>query len=79
MFHQIAQIKELVCAFGWTDLGDQKNSFMISFRHEESKYRLNIYYTTGTVTLQAPRSRFPKTWKGIDSLDKLEGILQNNK
>lgn len=78
MFHQIEQMKELICAFGWIDLGPQKNEWMISFQHEESKYRLNVYYTTGTVTLQAPRSRFPKTWKGIDNLTKLEAIIQNN-
>ena len=48
------QITQLLDELGWIDLGKQKNPYMWSFLHEDSKTRMNIYHTTMTVTLQSP-------------------------
>lgn len=48
------QVIELVTALGWTDLGDQKNPWMISFMNEG--IRLNVYFTTMTATIQSSKN-----------------------
>lgn len=69
-------VRELCVGMGWVDLGTQKNLYMVSFQKESTKDRLNIYFTTMTVTLQARKSRFPKMWRKV-TMDELESILQN--
>jgi bifunctional ADP-heptose synthase (sugar kinase/adenylyltransferase) len=44
------EIRELTKAFGWHEVAS-KNPHMLSFRHEERKERLDVYYTTGTFAL----------------------------
>lgn len=48
MFNQ--DQKELIQAYGWEDLGPQKNAYMLSFKKEN--LRMNIYFTTMTITIQ---------------------------
>ncbi len=74
--NKLEQIKELCEGLGWVDLGQQKNPYMISFIHEEKKDRINIYYTTMTVTRQNRSSGngFCQTYREVD-LEKLEEIL----
>lgn len=69
----IKQIKQLVTSFGWKDIGKVLNPYMISFLHEETKARMNVYYTTMTVTIQY-RDKPPKTMRNID-LITLENLL----
>lgn len=60
---------------GWIDLGPQKNPVMISFEQEETGDRLNVYFTTMTVTRQAKNSRFARPpWRSVN-LTLLEKIL----
>lgn len=44
------EITELCSALGWVPI-PSKNNYMISFKQEESGRRLNVYYTTMTVTI----------------------------
>jgi hypothetical protein len=46
------QIKELCEGLGWIDMGPQKNQWMISFMQEETGRRVNIYFTTMTVSIE---------------------------
>jgi len=70
------EIKELCEGLGWVDLGAQKNIHMISFAHEEKGDRVNIYFTTMTVTRQNKNNTrgFCQTWHNVD-LELLEKIL----
>lgn len=68
------EIISLLQAYGFTNMGPQKNSYMFSFHHDEKKARINIYYTTMTVTLQQNDAQ--QHYKGID-LNRLEDILSN--
>ncbi len=45
------QITELCKALGWFPIAS-KNPLMISFRQEETERRLNVYFTTMTVTVE---------------------------
>lgn len=45
-------IVQMAGAFGWQDMGPQKNAYMISFKNETGTIRLNVYFTTMTVTVQ---------------------------
>lgn len=47
----IEDMKNLVKAYSWIEI-PSKNPIMYSFRHEERKIRMNIYFTTMTITLQ---------------------------
>lgn len=74
------KINELAGALGWILIEPQKNPYMISFKLEESdEIRINIYFTTMTVTVQS-RASFGscKTFKEVD-LNLLEQIFTNNK
>ncbi len=44
-------IKELCEGMGWTPI-HSRNPYMISFLQEETKRRLNVYYTTMTITIE---------------------------
>lgn len=70
----IEEIKELAGAFGWIDLGPQKNSFMLSFRHEETGARMNVYHTTMTVTFQ-DGDRAIQSFRDVD-VGVFESIIQ---
>jgi len=71
------QIKLLCEGMGWVDLGKQKNPYMMSFIPEESSaIRMNIYFTTMTVTVQK-RNRFCETYRNV-GLEELENILKEN-
>lgn len=43
-------IRELVGTYGWVEI-PSKNIYMISFSKDESKERMNVYFTTMTVTI----------------------------
>lgn len=47
------EVIKLLSAFGWEDMGPQKNTGMISFKKEgHEDERINYYFTTGTITFQ---------------------------
>lgn len=70
------EITSLAAAFGWLDLGPQKNKSMISFKREEyDGWRMNVYFTTMTVTLQHEDGR-RTSYREVDS-GKFEEILQS--
>ncbi len=70
-------IKLLCEGMGWIDLGKQKNPYMMSFIPEErSNIRMNIYFTTMTVTVQK-RNRFCETYKNVGFVE-LEKLLEEN-
>ena len=70
------QIIELCVGMGWTDLGVQKNPYMLSFVHEEKPDRINVYFTTMTVTRQNRniKNGFCHTYKNV-TLEELESLL----
>lgn len=71
------KIKLLCEGMGWIDLGPQKNPYMMSFVPEEtSTIRMNIYFTTMTVTIQKSR-RFCETYKNMGFVE-LEKLLEEN-
>lgn len=65
-------IIDLLLAYGFEDIGPQKNLVMISYKKDD--IRLNIYFTTMTVTVDSPRG-FHGTYRHIDLLG-MENILQ---
>lgn len=65
-------IKELCQGFGWIPI-HSKNKYMISFQKEESKRRLNIYFTTMTVTIEDDDHR-QHHFKNV-TLEEMEKIL----
>lgn len=69
----IEQIAALCETFGWVSMGKQKNPYMISFRHEETNRRINIYFTRMTVTIEDSNG-FQRHHKEV-SLIKLEELL----
>ncbi len=64
---------QLIEAYGWLSI-PSKNPFMISFTDEEDTERMNVYFTTGTITIQS-NDKPIKTWKGIQNITQLETIL----
>ena len=64
-------MKELIQAYGWEDLGPQKNSYMLSFKKDD--LRLNWYFTTGTFSIQGPETN--QHFKDIETAEQLEDIL----
>jgi len=68
------EIKELLTALGWTDLGQQKNPYMMSFIY--NGVRMNVYFTTMTVTVQS--SLGIKTYRDV-TLEELEKISNENR
>lgn len=52
MTPSIEQITDLCEGLGWVSLGPQKNLVMLSFKEEETQRRVNIYYTTMTVSIE---------------------------
>lgn len=71
---KIEEIKELASVFGWVDLGEQKNRLMLSFRNEANEDRMNVYYTTMTVTVQTKNGSL-FTYRNADTASKLEDIF----
>ena len=70
-------IKLLCEGMGWIDLGPQRNPYMMSFIPEErSNIRMNIYFTTMTVTIQKSH-RFCETYKNV-GFAQLEKLLEEN-
>jgi hypothetical protein len=48
---------------------ESKNPVMWSYRHDEKKYRINYYFTTGTLTIQFANGKimtFRKIWSDAD-------------
>lgn len=70
------EIKELCEGMGWIEILPRKNPVMISFYPEEKKnIRMNIYFTTMTVTVQGKSDNgFCETYRGV-TMEKLESIL----
>lgn len=73
---ELKKISDLAKAYGWRDLGPQKNYWMMSFMHDETGARINVYHTTGTVTLQLEGMRsMAKTWKNVKTMSEYETIF----
>lgn len=72
-----SQIKDLASACGFSLINPEPNPWMISFKKEENPIaRINIYWTTMTVTVQYKGGRRMKTFRRV-SLSQLEDILQD--
>jgi len=76
MLNPLYEFVALAKAHGWIDLGAQKNPKMISFKKEETNFRMNIYFTTMTVTLQSPDTKI-QTYRGVTSLTEFEKIASS--
>ena len=63
--------KELLEVYGFEKIDSPKN---IMDSYIKNKIRLNHYFTTGTVTIQSDDGGC-KTYRGIDSDEKLEEII----
>jgi hypothetical protein len=70
------QITELAAVYGFVDMGEQKSKYMYSYRN--TKYRMNVYHTTGTVTFQLLENQggWIETSRGVD-LEALEHLLES--
>ena len=66
------QIAELCEGLGWLPI-HSKNPHMISFKQEETDRRLNVYYTTMTVTVEDDQHN-QQHHRNVD-LEQLELIL----
>ncbi len=65
-------LKEIIEAYGFVDLGIQKNPYMYSYKKGET--RINYYHTTGTVTVQKEFGSC-KTYRDIHTDEQMEKIL----
>ena len=66
---------ELIKAFGWIKI-ETRNFSMISFKNAENN-RINIYTSKMTITIQIGRSCL--VFKNVNSIEKLENLLEINK
>lgn len=71
-------IEQLIEKYGFTNLGPQKMSILISCEYKDT--RINIYTTTGTVTVQLKSEKYDpgEIFKKVD-IDYLEQIFQDVK
>ncbi len=67
----LKNMKELAVAYGWQPI-DSKNKYMISF--VKGEWRLNIYFTTMTVTKQSWDTPC-KAYKDVYDLNVFEDLL----
>ncbi len=75
----LEEIIPLIKAYGWVDLGQQRNPYMVSFVHEEYGDRMNVYFTTMTITVQPKSGGSCDTYKNV-SMDFLEWyLIKHNK
>lgn len=58
---------------GWLRI-PSKNPYMISFLNDKN-YRLNFYFTTNTLTIQNREDNINLTYRDIDTVEKLYGII----
>lgn len=58
---------------GWLRI-PSKNPYMISFLNDR-KHRLNFYFTTNTLTIQSREDNINLTYRDIDTVEKLYGII----
>ncbi len=75
------EIKMFCEGMGWKEILPRRNPVMISFRPEENyRVRLNVYYTTMTVTIQDRDSSrgFCETYRDV-TMDMLEKLLEENR
>lgn len=69
-------LKGLVEAFGWYEI-PSRNPFMTSFKNDENKERMNVYFTTGTIQVQGLDGSF-SIYRNIHSLPQVEEILNDH-
>lgn len=67
------ELVQLAAAYGWRDLGPQKNTKMLSFKHDERPVRMNVYFTAMTVTFQHEDRRM----RSVRDVNDLEQLLTN--
>ncbi len=75
------EIKALCEGMGWIEILPKKNPVMISFHPEEKdNIRMNIYFTTMTVTIQDKNNSrgFCETHRDCN-IEKLEALLIENR
>jgi hypothetical protein len=60
-------------AFGWEEISS-RNKYMKSFKKDMK--RMNIYYTTGTVTIQDERGIL-KTFRNIITDEDFEKVVEH--
>lgn len=70
-------IEKVAEGFGWTSMGPQKMIHMKSW--SKGKWRMNLYSTTNTLTIQDTTKRFDKgeAFKEVTNDDFLKFILQS--
>ena len=69
------QVIKLITDYGWPQV-ESKNPYMVSFVHPEDKaIRINYYFTSWTITLQAPNHQIVII-KDI-TIDDLEDLFLN--
>lgn len=62
-------------AYGFTNLGKQKDWWLVSYKNDKGT-RINYYRTTGTIVVQDIDGYMSVT-KNVDSDDLMEKILMN--
>ncbi len=74
---QKTEIAELAGAYGWVPI-ESRNRFMLSFRREESRTRMNFYFTTGTVTFDTYEGQHDSR-RDVVSAEEFENVLIEKK
>lgn len=68
------KLSEVAEGLGWTNLGPQKNGWMISFLYEDTGTRCNVYYTTMTFQFQKKNGTF-RVFREVESIEEFERLL----
>lgn len=72
----IKQIETLAKSFGFLRVYPEPNKYMISFRDEEKQiYRINVYFTKMTVTVQSTKNTGCETYRDVN-IEDFENILE---
>lgn len=72
----IQELENLAKSYGFLRVYPEPNKYMVSFRDEEKKiYRINVYFTKMTVTVQSIHNTGCETYRDINMQD-FENILE---
>lgn len=63
-------LRQLFATYGWNEV-ESKNTVMISFKHDDCRGRINLYYTTGTITIQGTRLDRNMYHASLDDVERL--------
>lgn len=73
LFYNMENAQEILNSYGWLEI-ESRNPYMKSFRKEETRRRLNFYYTTNTFTIDYEDGTC-KVHRQVDTPEKLEEII----